>query len=212
MPGVKLRATPTDRFPPCRRAGAARWRWASALRHGELEAAVAPWLLDTGSLTLRLRQSCGGRFSVELLGQRWQRPAPCERRLLGLGDRAVALVRQVALRCGGEAVVYARTVLPVALLRSRYRHLARLGGRPLGEVLFRDRSMRRGAVQLVRLDGRRWPEGLERAPRPLWGRRSLFRLGGAPLLVSEFFVPPPPRLPAHRFRVAPRRGTRRNRT
>ena len=186
-----------------------RWRLGTTLPHGALEAGVAAWLHDADSLTKRLRQACPGRFRVALLGQRWARPMRCERRLLGLDDRALALVRQVHLYCGDEVVVFARTVLPASLLGSRYRYLARLGGKPLGEVLFRDRSMRRSEVELARIEARRSiyaPLLPQRGDGVIWGRRSLFRLGGQPLLVSELFVPPLPHLPSHRFRVTRKSG------
>lgn len=181
------------------------------MSHAAPPAAVVDWLYDADSLTKRLKQACGGRFKVRLLDQRWQRPMRCERRLLGLGERELALVRQVYLLCDEQVVVFARTVLPLNILRSRYRYLARLGGKPLGEVLFRDSSMRRSEVQLARIGADhslyRWLAPYA-GPRtaPVWGRRSLFRLGHQPLLVSEVFVAPPPPLPAYRFRVTRKSG------
>ncbi len=185
------------------------WRLGATLNHAALPAAVVDWLYDADSLTKRLKQACGGRFKVQLLGQAWQRPMHCERRLLGLAERELALVRQVLLWCDGREVVFARTVLPRGVLRSRYRYLARLGGKPLGEVLFRDSSMGRSEVQLARIEAgcSLHPLLARRAKQAqIWGRRSLFRLGGRPLLVSEVFVAPPPVLPSYRFRVIRKSG------
>ncbi len=199
----------TTRLRIGRSGGEPAWCLGTTLSHAALPVAVVEWLYDADSLTKRLKQACGGRFQVRLLEQAWQRPMRCERRLLGLGERELALVRQVCLLCGGRVVVFARTVLPRGVLRSRYRYLARLGGKPLGEVLFRDLSMRRSEVQLARIDD---PRRLHPAladcagQAPVWGRRSLFRLGGQPLLVSEVFVAPPPALPPFRFRVTRKSG------
>lgn len=171
------------------------WRNVSLIRRGQVPDRIAEWLFDDGSLTRRLQQSSGGDFRVELLGQQWARPLMCERQVLGLEGRAVALIRQVRLWCNGRAVVYARTVLPRQTLVGRQRRLARLGGRPLGEQLFRDRTMRRGEMQVTALTpdydfyGAALGRGATLPPR-LWGRRSVFRMGGRPLLVNEIFLPP----------------------
>ena len=179
------------------------WRLGATLRAGDARHEVMDWLFDAGSLTKRLKQASAGRFKVRVLGQQRRRPMRCERRLLGLEDRAQVLIRQVQLLCDGEVVVVARTVLPEPILASRYRYLARLGGKPLGEVLFRDRTMRRSAVQVASV---RPAQFSVQADSQAWGRRSLFYLGGLPLLVAEVFVPPLPQLAQHRFRVVRKSG------
>ncbi len=159
------------------------WLPVARLRHGMLPADLAPWLLDSGSLTRRLRAACCGRFNVKVLSQRRSVPMRCERRLLGLPARRVALVREVLLSCGDVPWVFARTVMPPKTLVGRYRRLAHLGNRPLGELLFSDPGVRRGPLELVSL-----PEFPLPGRRPFWGRRSVFQAGGRPLLVSEFFM------------------------
>jgi len=152
---------------------------------------VSAWLFDGDSLTKRLRKCCQ-HFRVELLGQVWQRPMFCERRVLGMDDRGVALIRQVRLYCDGEPKVYARTIMPRASLTGRRRRLARLGGRPLGEMLFRDRTMRRGDMEVAQISPGVWlPAGVKHSAY-YWGRRSVFIIGNKPLLVNEVFLPPLP--------------------
>ncbi|ALP51700.1 hypothetical protein Tel_00280 [Candidatus Tenderia electrophaga] len=167
---------------------------------------MALWLFDSESLTKRLKQACGGGFRVRLLKQQYERPLLCERLPLGMDERSLALVRQVHLYCGDVIKVYARTVMPLALLQGHGRGLANLGGRPLGELLFRDKSMRRSPMEIARIEVgelfHRWavPEqaGFD---QPLWGRRSVFRLAGLPLLVNEIFLPPPPRAACFRIKA-----------
>jgi chorismate--pyruvate lyase len=61
-------------------------------------------------------------------------------------------------------------------------------------MLFADRGMRRGIVELARIrpgemlyaDAVRDPL---QTPGEIWGRRSIFRLAHKPLLVSEIFLP-----------------------
>lgn len=182
-----------------------QWRLGHGMRPEGLSDEMALWLFDSESLTKRLKQACRGGFRVRLLKQRYERPLLCERRALGMGDRALALVRQVHLCCGDDVKVYARTVMPPALLQGRCRGLANLGGRPLGELLFRDKSMRRSPMEIARIEPgelfHRWvvPEngGVDKT---LWGRRSVFRLAGLPLLVNEIFLPPPPRAVGFRIK------------
>lgn len=176
-------------------AGHERWRDEALVRPWQVPPVVRPWLLSTDSLTRRLVHACGGDFAVAVLCQQWTLPRADERALLGLGPRQRALVRQVQLRCHGETWVYARTVMPRQTLRGRQRRLAKLGGRSLGALLFRDASLRRGVRQVARLSpGQPSYEaalgGLGHTAAAVWGRRSVFLLATGPLLVSEIFLPP----------------------
>lgn len=171
-----------------------RWKPARQYRRQEIPNPLLDWLLDTASLTHRLEQACPGGFAVRLIHQGWGRPWPDERRALGMRQGHRALIRQVHLLCGARAWVYARTVIPARSLGGRQRRLGRLGNRPLGAVLFADPSMRRGPLELARIrrglklyaDATR---GLRIRPAEIWGRRSLFRVAGKPLLVAEIFLP-----------------------
>jgi chorismate--pyruvate lyase len=152
------------------------------------------WLLDAGSLTDRLRTRCQGCFSVRVVAEGWQRPRLDEARALGMRRGTLGWVREVQLLCDGEPQVFARTIVPVKTLSGAQRQLAHLGNRPLGAYLFADPSMQRTAVELACIHpGQAMfveaTEGLERKPPCIWGRRSVFRIGGKPLLVTEVFLP-----------------------
>lgn len=170
-----------------------RWRRVGRGRAG-VPLRMHRWLADPGSLTARLVAACPGDFRVQLLSQGWERPLASERKLLGLRRNALALVREVELRCNEESWVFARTVIPASSLRGAARRLTLLGDRPLGAVLFADPTTRRGRLEVARLDRR---HGLfHRAcvhhgmlPSALWGRRTLFRYRHKPLLVNEIFLP-----------------------
>ena len=163
---------------------------------------LSPWLRDTGSLTARLKTCCGAQgFRVEVLGQRWGRPLPGEARLLGMRAGERALVREVRLTCGARgAWVFARTLIPAASLRGSALRLTHLGERPLGQLLFSDPNAHRGTTAMARLLPIHplYQAALAgRAMRPgvLWGRRTLFRFRGYPLLVTEIFLPELPDFP-----------------
>lgn len=168
---------------------------------------VWSWLLDTASLTQRLRQTCAGEFSVDVLRQCWMRPMRNETRLLGVAPSRNALVREVRLLCAGEPWVFARTVIPRSTFSGKERRLAYLGSRPLGAYLFADPSMRRAALEIARIGPhhRLYHAALghsRSAASAIWGRRSVFLLHDKPVLVSELFLPNVP-APAGRCRRAP---------
>jgi chorismate lyase len=150
------------------------------------------WLDEPRSLTARLRAGCHDRFNVILLRQTWRRPFPGEAASLGVPGRRRMLVREVMLRDGLTPLVLARTVIPAASLRGRHCALARLGNRPLGEVLFAQRGLHRWSRQCCRLDRGIWMPSVASLCGPLqtlWGRRSVYGVGNARLLVAEFFLP-----------------------
>jgi len=171
-----------------------RWQPSRCYRRSELPAALTAWLLDPASLTQRLQGLCSGEFRVRVLSQFRGRPRLDEARALGMRRGGLAIIRQVQLLCDEHPQVYARTVIPVSSLKGRLRRLARLGARPLGAMLFADRGMRRGVVELARIRPREtlYADAV-RDPRQargdIWGRRSIFRLAHKPLLVCEIFLP-----------------------
>jgi len=166
----------------------ARWR------HGQIPVALSEWLLDPDSLTDRLRRACPGCFAVRVIDEGWQRPRLDEVRSLDMPVSAVAWIRQVQLLCDDRPWVFARSVIPSTTLTGQQRQLAFLGNRPLGAYLFSNPGLQRGAVEVARIqqDHAMFAEatgGLSRRPAEIWGRRSVFRVGGKPLLVAEVFLP-----------------------
>jgi chorismate--pyruvate lyase len=158
-----------------------------------LQSSLAPqwrnWLADQGSLTQRLVAASNGRFDVRIIRQRYGRPTINEARALGLPLRQCALIREVVLSGNHVPWVYARSVLPLATLTGRLRALGKLDNRPLGALLFADKTLRRGAIDIARIPEGMIPEKLAQNAPWLWGRRSLFYLDDKPLLVSEIFLP-----------------------
>ncbi|OPX55659.1 chorismate lyase [Oceanospirillum multiglobuliferum] len=150
------------------------------------------WLMDPSSLTRRLQQASNGHFQVELLNQAIVKPALNEAALLGLHSQAYALVRQVCLRGHDQPWVFARTVIPLSTLAAGNRYLLKLGNRSLGSVLFRHAHTHRAPIEITY--DRRRQEGFQATsigatlPHFWWGRRSVFQIKHAPLLVSEFFL------------------------
>ena len=88
-------------------------------------------------------------------------------------------VREVRLCIRHQAVVLARSVIPLSTLCGAERQLLVLNNKPLGEFLFSHKHMSRSAIEVKR--GRVNDQAV-------WGRRSIFKLKGKPLLVSEYFL------------------------
>jgi chorismate--pyruvate lyase len=163
------------------------WRPVAAWPKRRLQP-VRHWLLDTDSLTQRL-QLHGAHFSVQRRSQSWQRPAFSERETLELPPQQAALIREVVLLCDGEPVVFARSVFPSTTLVGELRWLRHLQNRSLGSILFNSPGLQRSPFEVARLPGDSplLPTDLHQRA-PLWGRRSVFLLGGRPLLVGELFL------------------------
>ncbi len=205
-------------------AGAWPVRW-----HRVVPARLAErrWLTGEGSLTQRLRQA-SATFGVLRLAQHrggaCHDELPCIRpaarpgagaaggaeagatagRPRGTARPRTVLSREVLLLCDGLPTVWAHSVIDAAALRGRWRWLAGLGNRPLGEALFRDPQVRRGPLSFRRLrapDPRYLGAAAELSarglsvPRALWARRSVFVAGGRQLLVTEVFLPAVASLP-----------------
>lgn len=167
-----------------------RWHRRKMLFNTPVPANVKPWLFDVSSLTLRLLQRCPDKFRVELISQSVKKPTLDEARILHITPGRASLIREVLLRCDDNAVIYARTVIPLSTLTGAQRRYANLGERPLGAMLFADRTMQRDEVEIAMLmPGDALYKNTQCTDELIWGRRSIFRVSAKPLLVAEFFLP-----------------------
>lgn len=168
-----------------------KWRKRNQCLDKSIPLHIYHWLFDPGSLTAKIKESCQGEFRVQLLSQKRMSPTPDEIRVLGLRYRSHAIIREVILFCEEKPWIYARSVIPVTTLKGPLRRLAYLGNKPLGELLFADRSIFRGDVEASVMspdhDNYRWTGVQTR--HVIFGRRSVFYQRRKKLLVSEFFLP-----------------------
>jgi len=151
------------------------------------------WLVESGSLTRKL-QRASAHFAVEPLKAVAARPLAEEARLMKLGPKQNALVREVLLCCNGTPAVFAHSVLPFKSLQGSWRGLPRLGSKPLGAALFSDPRVRRTPLQFKKLAGnhplyREAQRYLGLPSQALWARRSVFFLESSAILVTEVFLP-----------------------
>lgn len=151
-----------------------------ALRQRDPRYRDAPlaWLLDAGSLTLRLKRLCQERFQVALAEEGWS-PAGAGAHTMSPEPAASSTSfwsRKVVLMGDGQPWVYAHTLVPERALEGELREVLALGQRPLGEWLFEHPTLRRSAIEIAQVS------------EQLWGRRSWFFVDERPILVAEFFL------------------------
>jgi len=155
--------------------------------------ALFPWLRDRGSLTLRIQQRCR-EFAVQPVREGLARIALDESGVLGIAPQQRAWSREVFLLADGVPVVFAHSACAAADLRGPWASLRKLGNKPLGALLFSHPLVQRLPLHFKALPAqhplyRSAVSGLMHPPRRLWARRSRFTLHGAPLLVTEVFLP-----------------------
>ncbi|MDD5273146.1 MAG: chorismate lyase [Methylovulum sp.] len=157
----------------------------------QLPPRVQSWTYETGSLTQRLRRAYGSAVKVSILLQHWQTPFLSEQQRLQLPAHRHALVREVLLHANGQPLILARTVIPASTIRFAHSNLAKLGTRPLGEVIFAYPKLARLHLDVALVKPALWTpatQALTQLTQPVWGRRTVYGLQDQHLLVSEFFL------------------------
>lgn len=157
------------------------------------EAGLEPWLNDRGSLTQRIQQHCE-RFTVHPVRSGLGRIALDESALIGIAPQRLAWSREVFLYADNRPVVFAHSVCAPQDLRGAWSAARSLGNKPLGALLFAHplvgrRPLHYKALRSTHKLYQRAAVVLSNPPDRLWARRSLFYLHGAPLLVTEVFLP-----------------------
>jgi chorismate lyase len=152
-----------------------------AIESPHLPADIADWLMEPGSMTRRFEQHCL-RVHVEPQQE-------CFITRNELGDDAEHLpvserywLREIILYGDNEPWLLGRTVIPEETLSGPDSALVDLGTLPLGRYLFGGDNLTRDYIQVG------WQDRL-------WARRSLLRLSGKPLLLTEVFLPASPLYP-----------------
>lgn len=151
------------------------------------------WLTAPGSLSWRIQARCRD-FRVRRLRQERARPWRDESALVGVPAGRHALVREVILSDGDTPLIFAHSVTAVCHLLGPWRSLKGLGARPLATMLYDDPRIRRRPLEYRKINARhpfyrRAAAVLPCLPAELWARRSVFLFQGAPLLVTEVFLP-----------------------
>jgi len=156
------------------------WCADNTLSQRSLDDTLRPWITNKGSLTAALTELSGGSFSVSVLQQGFAIPQWHEQRKLSRPLTRAAMIRQVELKIHGEAVIYARSIIPLALVLKGRRGIANLGQTPLGHVLFKD-----GNIRVSKREFAEFKFGIHKVP----ARRTPYDYQSSRVLVTEFFLP-----------------------
>lgn len=156
-----------------------------------LSSELLSWLFDEHSLTQRLC-AIATTFEVVVLREGPASISDAELQLFATHEGLNS--REVLLLCDGQPQVYARTLIPQTTLEHANSLLKTLGNKSLGEVLFRDKSMQRQAIEITSFSKDSTMADFAQSlslevTHPLWARRSIFTLNDNPLMVSEVFLP-----------------------
>ncbi|OED40273.1 hypothetical protein ACH42_17345 [Endozoicomonas sp. (ex Bugula neritina AB1)] len=165
--------------------------WKPQVRYpGEMPDEIREMILDHGSLTKQLKSIHNDEFFVEVIQHGWATPTASEQRFLQC-EEVDASIREVLLYGSGAPVVFARSVLPRSSLYGENSVLLELGEKPLGEYLFSQPSLTRGAIEIAEIPARQFNPYLDVMydNESAWGRRSLFYLNEKPISVCEVFLP-----------------------
>lgn len=169
------------------------WQAITRASQQQIPQPLHDWLIDTGSLTAKLRRTCK-HFAVHLIEQTQRSAHPQEAELLELDVQDRLLDREVQLYCNDRPVVYARSLIPIKAISDRFKDLDALGEKPLGEKIFSDPQLSRSPIEwsILTPGHRHFQHACENvSPHPdcIYGRRSLFYGAVKPIMISEFFLP-----------------------
>lgn len=170
------------------------WHLLSSENQQLIPIAIRPWLIETGSLTKKIKYLCADKFSVQLISQTVRVSTHSEQQLLQLSTNNELIDRQVYLFCGKTAIVYAKSLIPILALQDRFIDLDKLGEKPLGEKIFSDPQLERSQIEWVFINSahpiyQHVTQILSDKPTRISGRRSLFYGAEKPILISEYFLP-----------------------
>ncbi|MBD1581545.1 chorismate--pyruvate lyase family protein [Pseudoalteromonas sp. S16_S37] len=164
------------------------FEWQSAPEYSHLSSEDAAIILDSGSLTSRLKEQSND-FRVDVLQEQWIAASQEHKKLLGQYCTQLQC-REVLLVCDDVARVYAQSWISTQASDLGVRQL---GSKPLGEVLFQDKSWQHTPLEVAQVD---YPNAL--APllkdlhlpeQRLYARRRVFVYQDAKIMVCEVFLP-----------------------
>jgi len=137
------------------------------------------WLRGNQSLTQQLIEYSQGDFELQLLDEHRAKPYMHESQALGFKLQQECHIREVLLKCHGEVTVYARSIISDQAIQASKQQLIKLGNVPLGHLLFKNAKVDLETRQIAKID---LPD------RSIFARRTLYKLNGENILVSEFFL------------------------
>jgi len=154
---------------------------------------IEQWLTKPTILSQALKRHCQS-LSVEVLSQQFMAVDETESKLVEK-DATEPFVRRVFLYGDNQPWTYGRVVIASSTYQTYFAQFMALGFKLLGETLLYgnpDTTRSEFEYAVVPQDSALFQEIHQHLPlthERLWARRSYFYLKGAPLLVTEVFLP-----------------------
>ena len=170
------------------------WKPAGLINRISPSRKVQNWLKTATSLTAKLRHLCPN-LEVIVLSEKYEVPLLSEAQKLNLKPDEEAWVRCVVLKCHDQHLIYARTIIPAMSSTNPWHELQQLGNKPLGEILFEMPKTQRSDFEFSKDLLSLWPylnchlNNTQENKKFAYARRSVFEQKGAPLLLTEVFLP-----------------------
>ncbi|MDC9606754.1 chorismate lyase [Xenorhabdus griffiniae] len=152
--------------------------WLSPDETDHIPESVFDWLMEAGSMTRRFEQYCQN-VSVMPFQEGFITPEALNNESKHLPISEKYWLRETVLYGDNIPWLLGRTIIPVETLTGPDKKLVDIGTVPLGRYLFSGNNLTRDYIQIGRQGDR-------------WARRSLLRLSGKPLLLTETFLPNSP--------------------
>lgn len=158
-----------------------------------VSAALRYWLELPSSMTEQMHQICSN-VVVEVVHNEFCTPHPDESAKLKLAPNTRVWCREVVMKCDQEAWLYARTMIPEYNLKGKVLGLTKIGGTPIGNVLFSDPATRRSSFEFTLVSPKSFyatqaSHQVGPIQEPLWARRSIFTYDHQDILLTEVFLP-----------------------
>lgn len=172
------------------RTGATNAAWITheALASSDASDVMQGWLTYQGLLSTRMRELFGKGFALRVR-QEWDIDSDANvSTRLGCADGPFR-VREIEIWNGKQRAMFAQSYFPSFTL-GQQPWLSKLGDASLGERLAVVPGVTRGPLEFKRLvTGDPLSRAANTAASVVWARRSVFSVDGAPLLVTEVFLP-----------------------
>ncbi|HTJ53408.1 MAG TPA: chorismate lyase [Cyclobacteriaceae bacterium] len=186
------------------RHGVSYWKTitSSVQQSEQVPQLVRGWLYKPHVLSQALKKVCH-EFCVEVTSQSMKPLYSDEVAALKCYETPFGYIRETYLGEKGNPLVYARVTMPFSTYQARREELDNLGDRPIGEtILYKDATLSRSEFEVKRITENDellfdamvhenfYKAVVQRKARlpELWARRSMFKLSGNPLLITEVFL------------------------
>lgn len=140
----------------------------------DLGSNLREWLLLEDSMTKKFENE-GKTITVRIIREGFVGPTEVESELACLPTEPKYWLREIVLCADEVPWLIGRTVVPESTLTGPELALQNLGTTPLGRYLFSSSQLTRDYIEVGKSGDS-------------WGRKSLFRLGSKPLVLTELFL------------------------